>query len=339
MEIAIKRVNIEDKPVLRNLLELYQYDYSELVDGDMDDHGLYGYDYLDHYWTEPGRNAFFIRCDDKLAGFAMLRDIPAEDSSVVHVLSEFFVLRRYRQRHVGKTAARLVFELFPGRWRVAQEACNYPAQRFWHRVIRAYTGGGFQKVSYPGWNGPVQEFTVPPQPADGVPAGEAAHPDPGPEAAVSLREITGETFRDICRLTDTLIGPQRYMVAPNAISLAEASFSKQARFRAIYADETPVGFIMWHDGVSGKDDWSIPGYFLWRFMMARPHQGKGFAKKALRLLVDELKALGATELRSSCGTGPGSPEGFYLNFGFTRDGNLYDDEVGIILDFKNLKDR
>jgi diamine N-acetyltransferase len=200
-------------------------------------------------------------------------------------------------------------------------------------VINAYTRGSFQEVSYPGWDGPVQEFTVPPEPVEGAQEAQVIPPEPGPDAVVSLREITGETLRAVCRLLDTLVGPQKYMVAPNAVSIAQAHFFTQARFRAIYAGETPVGFIRWHDGVSGENDWGVPGYFLWRFMTARPYQGKGYGKKALQLLVDQLKALGATELRVSCGTGPGSPEGFYLKFGFERNGTIYDDEVGLTIKF------
>jgi len=69
----------------------------------------------------------------------------------------------------------------------------------------------------------------------------------GPNAVVSLREVTGETVHIICRLSDTLTSPQNHMVAPNSVSIAEAHFSPHAWFRAIYAGETPVGFIMLYD--------------------------------------------------------------------------------------------
>jgi diamine N-acetyltransferase len=37
----------------------------------------------------------------------------------------------------------------------------------------------------------------------------------------------------VCFLSDTLTEPQKFMVAPNAISLAQALFSKKAWCRAI----------------------------------------------------------------------------------------------------------
>ena len=148
----------------------------------------------------------------------------------------------------------------------------------------------------------------------------------GPDAMVSLREVTGETVRDICRLSNTLTPPQNHMVAPNSVSIAEAHFEPHAWFRAIYADETPVGFIMLYDGPEE------PIYFLWRLMIAAPHQGRGFGRRAVELLTDRVRTRpGATELIVSCGEGDGSPEGFYQKLGFKRNGKMYGDEVGLAL--------
>jgi diamine N-acetyltransferase len=150
--------------------------------------------------------------------------------------------------------------------------------------------------------------------------------DPPAGTAVGLRQVTGETVRTICRLSDTLVPPNRYMVAPNAVSFAEALFEPKAWYRAIYAGETPVGFIMLYD------DPQEPVYFLWRLMIAAPHQGKGFGRQAVEQLIEYVQTRpGATELLVSCGEGPGSPEGFYQALGFRRNGKMYDDEVGLAL--------
>ena len=70
-------------------------------------------------------------------------------------------------------------------------------------------------------------------------------------SVVTLREISRSTVRTICML-DVAPGQDR-LVAPNAFSIAQASFHPEAWFRAIYADETPVGFAM-------LEDWSVaPG--------------------------------------------------------------------------------
>ena len=158
------------------------------------------------------------------------------------------------------------------------------------------------------------------------PAADSEEMDPGFEAEVSLREITAETVREICNLSNTLTPPRKYMVAPNAISIAQAHFSPNAWFRAIYADDTPVGFLMLHDDPEERE------YFLWRLMIAGQHHGKGFGRQAIALLVDHVRTRpGATVLETSCGQGPGSPEGFYRKLGFVRNGKMLGEEVGLSL--------
>ncbi len=62
------------------------------------------------------------------------------------------------------------------------------------------------------------------------------------DTAVSLREITRKT---VWSVVDLKVAPeQERFVAPNTDSLLEALFAPEAWFRAIYAGETPVGFLM-----------------------------------------------------------------------------------------------
>lgn len=62
---------------------------------------------------------------------------------------------------------------------------------------------------------------------------------------ISLREITADTVRQITSLS---VKPeQQCFVASNAISLAQALFSPEAWYRAIYAGDSPAGFVMLYD--------------------------------------------------------------------------------------------
>ena len=64
--------------------------------------------------------------------------------------------------------------------------------------------------------------------------------------AVTLREVTRENLDDILDLK--VIREQENFVASNAVSIAQAHFypvcPETAWFRAIYADEVPVGFVL-----------------------------------------------------------------------------------------------
>jgi diamine N-acetyltransferase len=158
----------------------------------------------------------------------------------------------------------------------------------------------------------------------------ASHPVTS-QSNVTLREITAETVREICRLSDTLSPVQQRMVAPNAVSIAEAHFSNYAWFRAIYADETPVGFIMLYIGPD-DDTPEQTVHFLWRFMIAGPFQGFGFGKAALQIVIADLRAQGVEVFITSCGQGEGSPEGFYRKMGFLPTGEMAGSEMVLKLE-------
>ena len=147
MNVTLSEVPAADKSVLRQLMELYCYDFSEYDGLDVNAHGFYGYEYLDHYWIEAGRQPFFIKVDGNLAGFVLVSDycheLVAEGSA--HSIAEFFVMRKYRRQGVGRIAARAAFDRFPGRWVVMQHKCNVPSLYFWERVIGEYTGNRFEK--------------------------------------------------------------------------------------------------------------------------------------------------------------------------------------------------
>jgi len=148
------------------------------------------------------------------------------------------------------------------------------------------------------------------------------------EAVASLREITEETVLHICGLSNTLLEAQHKMVAPNAISIAQAHFADRAWFRAVYANEEPVGFVMLSDEPEKQN------YYLWRFMIAGPHQGKGYGRRALELLIEYVRTRpGAKELLASYVPIEGGPEGFYRKLGFEPTGEVHGGEVEIRLVF------
>lgn len=144
------------------------------------------------------------------------------------------------------------------------------------------------------------------------------------DAVVTLREVTQETLFDILRLN---VAPaQEGFVAPNSISIAEAHFSKHAWFRAIYADETPVGFMMLHD------EPEKPKYYLWRFMIDARYQKLGFGRQAMQRIIEHVKTRpNASELLLSYVPEEGGPRDFYASFGFEHTGNEDDGELEMVL--------
>ena len=137
---------------------------------------------------------------------------------------------------------------------------------------------------------------------------------------VTLRDVTPENLSAVLALR---VSPaQDQFVATNAKSIAEAHFEPKAWFRAIYAADDPVGFVMLYD------DPDAPQYFLWRLMIGHEHQGKGYGRRALELLVEYVRSRPhAAELLVSYHEGDGEPGGFYRKFGFQATEHRLEGEV------------
>ncbi len=147
------------------------------------------------------------------------------------------------------------------------------------------------------------------------------------DGVVSLREITAETVREICKLE---VGPaQQGLVAPNAVSIAQAHFEPAAWFRAVYAGDTPVGFAMLYDPTrSAKPEGGPDTCFLWRFMIDQRHQRNGYGAAALELLVAQVRTLpGVTRFKTSYVPEPGNAAPLYERAGFRPTGELDDGEI------------
>jgi diamine N-acetyltransferase len=151
-----------------------------------------------------------------------------------------------------------------------------------------------------------------------------------PDTEVTLREVTADNLGAILALE--VFDEQRDYVASNAKSIAQAHFHQEAWFRAVYAGDIPVGFLMLHDENLRNEVRQNDYYFLWRLMIDKRYQKFGFGRRAVQLLIEHVKQRpNAKMLLSSFHNGPRSPEGFYAKLGFERTGNETEDEIEIRL--------
>lgn len=139
-------------------------------------------------------------------------------------------------------------------------------------------------------------------------------------AEVALTPITVANLRAVFDLT---VAPgQEGFVAPNPWSLAQALAEYEIAWpRAIEVEGEVVGFLMLEidpDEETGRPFW------LWRLMIGADHQGNGYGRRALELACREVRRRGGTEIYTSWVEGEGSPEPFYLAFGFEPTGE-YDE--------------
>ncbi len=98
----------------------------------------------------------------------------------------------------------------------------------------------------------------------------------------------------------------------------------------LYDDETPVGFVMISDEVDGPD---YIAHYLWKLLIDRDRQRKGYGTAALDLVSTYFRERGNAEMWTTAGEGDGGPIPFYERYGFVRTGDMvFDDEVLLRLD-------
>jgi predicted acetyltransferase len=137
-----KATSLEEREILRNLLQYYIYDFSEFMDLHVEDNGKFSDYPLDDYWTEGDRFPYLITLNGKNAGFVLARLIHRDDDSYFSI-AEFFIMKSYRRAGLGKLVAKDIFTMHKGQWEVYQIDNNVPAQHFWKNAIEEFTGGKF----------------------------------------------------------------------------------------------------------------------------------------------------------------------------------------------------
>ena len=140
---------------------------------------------------------------------------------------------------------------------------------------------------------------------------------------VRLKELTARNWRAVACLE--LAPDQQDLVASNLYSIAEAKFDPGARPRAVYAGKELVGFLMYDMWETKK---KIREALIYRFMIDRRHQGKGYGRAALARALAEIKADRAVR-KVSIGYMPENPvaKPFYASFGFVEVGKDEDGEI------------
>jgi diamine N-acetyltransferase len=144
---------------------------------------------------------------------------------------------------------------------------------------------------------------------------------------VTLRETSPENEAAVRALT-AVYGRGLFVVSASD-SLDEAATSPDARpwYRAIYAGEQPVGFVMLSYNVPPRNQRAPWRYFLWRLLIEARHQRRGYGHAAMTLVIDVVRGSpGATDLFTSVHPGEGGPAPFYRSLGFESTGEWFDDE-------------
>jgi predicted acetyltransferase len=161
MRLKLEQVQRSRRRVIREMMQLYLYDFTYYLSIDLDDKGRFPeYPGLNQYWSQPGKKfPFLIYADSYIAGFALVDRLqdPLEGD---YYMTEFFILKKYRRTGIGKWAAHQLFDRYRGKWKVTQVQTNRPAQLFWRQVIGEYTKEQYREMIHPEYGNPSQYFNT-----------------------------------------------------------------------------------------------------------------------------------------------------------------------------------
>ncbi|MDD7738591.1 MAG: GNAT family N-acetyltransferase [Fusicatenibacter sp.] len=155
-----------------------------------------------------------------------------------------------------------------------------------------------------------------------------------------LERVTGKNVWKLVALE--VREDQKNFVASNTESIIEAYTTISAGGYAfpfgIYDGDTPVGFLM--IGYDVDEDWSDPpeiarkNYSIWRLMIDRKYQGRGYGREAMKLALDYIRTYPCG--RAECCYLSYEPDNLcakklYASFGFRENGEMDGDEVVAVL--------
>ncbi|MBN2209860.1 MAG: GNAT family N-acetyltransferase [Sedimentisphaerales bacterium] len=159
MDVELIQTKLSQAEVIANLVPYYIYDLSEQMGWRCPESGQFGgEDDLPQYWGKPTDDPqytwgegtegypFIIRAEGELGGFALVKKFGGTARPHFEI-GAFFVLRKFRRRHVGEHIAKRLFSMFRGEWTVGSMAGNTPANRFWAAVISDYSRNQFQTTT------------------------------------------------------------------------------------------------------------------------------------------------------------------------------------------------
>lgn len=100
---------------------------------------------------------------------------------------------------------------------------------------------------------------------------------------LQLRPITKDNW--IKAISLKVREDQMNFVASNAVSLAQLNFLDNFYAKGIYLEDEMIGFTLY--GIDEDEQ----QYWIYRMMIDKKFQGKGYGKKAIQLIIDDIRAM------------------------------------------------
>lgn len=148
-DVKLIKIESKDKSILQNLFQLYMHDITASLSMDVNEHGLFEYNYIDYYFTENNRYAYLIYINNNIGGFALIDDefmvLNPNENTPCFDFSEMFILNSYKRKGYGEIVANQIFEIHKGYWEIRPVPRSEGAKKFWLKVVKNYTKNNFKE--------------------------------------------------------------------------------------------------------------------------------------------------------------------------------------------------
>ena len=105
---------------------------------------------------------------------------------------------------------------------------------------------------------------------------------------ITLRPIDSDNWEDAINLT--VYEEQKEFVASNLYSIAQVQFLENFKAMGVYLENEMVGFAMY--GIDPDDG----NYWIYRIMVDKNHQGKGFGVNTVHEVIQDIKKSNTTNI-------------------------------------------
>ena len=148
----------------------------------------------------------------------------------------------------------------------------------------------------------------------------------GIKKMITLKEINRDNFHPVLELS--VLDEQNDFVASNCYSLAQAKAQPECVPLAVYNDDELVGFVMYCMDVEDSE------YWVYRLLIDKKHQNKGYGKEAMQCVLSILKQdKEHSKVYISFEPENAGAKGLYESLGFTPDGRISDGEIVYCLNY------
>ncbi|AXY56372.1 GNAT family N-acetyltransferase [Acinetobacter chinensis] len=142
---------------------------------------------------------------------------------------------------------------------------------------------------------------------------------------IEIREIDKDNCFDVCELTGNKDGIGTIFedfLCCNAISLTESKFYPECKPKALYSNDTLIGFFMYKQ--FSPEDTEVE---VCRFMIDHKYLGKGYGRQSFAAILEFFKSNGIKTVNIMIDDDNIIAKKLYTSFGFTFTGKILKEEL------------